>query len=785
MRVRLRDVLDGDDALQVQEDETMGSSVTEATATAKVGEAFSQTFEYYYEIDESDNLDAIDFQSIKTYIGDSAEANSLTTYNGLTVVSESGSNNADFTRISISVTVSGTPTSVGVVYVNSHITSLEVSGMSDSFTVTSGCHARISVESESGAACNVTFRIGDSNRIHAHNDTKDPIRTSDFTESYPQGAALNLASYEAIKYNSGSTTYQHSGWACSDGKTYGPSDTVTIQKDITLTPVFDSYSSGDVGDKSYIVTLDTNGGYATENQFFIRNGEKYSQLPSRVTWSDEIVGEKLRKYTFTGWYTSPSGGTRIYPSDTAENITSNFTLYAQRTYKDVDLMSGEDIPTEGNGAWTQPISRSRFRVQMSDSTGSDYFDLMYTDDKGRTRSCISSMKVVGGPEEPFEMVQLVIPKKRLYYVASQLAEANGILAGVTKVVLNDALGRGVFTVTKCKYSGKRFTITAYCDAERFRGSTIQGGSLTGTPRSILATILATRADYGIQVSYLDMDPVSRTSNEYEGVLTFEQDTNLWYALQVCAMLMGCRIWFADDTMHVRNCTRRVLNRVSDGAEDLDLYPSSESDPMYGRTAGEVELGDEGADTVVNSVSVRCSYLNPETGEGRGSYNMGPYYENGGDRESSSSVAKFGERTEALTIPELTYTVDTNEETGISTRASEAAEAFARNYIEYLKEPQQSITFELKEIQRTADGKGYEWFPYFDEPTMLDTLVDEPDEIVLSNESVCDSGTLPQKLMLSSHTRRYPECTTTYSFGIMKSVSLSDSTSRILDALNKG
>ncbi len=422
---------------------------------------------------------------------------------------------------------------------------------------------------------------------------------------------------------------------------------------------------------------------------------------------------------------------------------------------------------------------------MSDSTGSDYFDLMYTDDKGRTRSCISSMKIVGGPEEPFEMVQLVIPKKRLYYVASQLAEANGILAGVTKVVLNDALGRGVFTVTKCKYSGKRFTITAYCDAERFRGSTIQGGSLTGTPRSILATILATRADYGIQVSYLDMDPASRTSNEYDGVLTFEQDTNLWYALQVCAMLMGCRIWFADDTMHVRNCTRRVLNRVSDGAEDLDLYPSSESDPMYGRTAGEVELGDEGADTVVNSVSVRCSYLNPETGEGRGSYNMGPYYENGGDRESSSSVAKFGERTEALTIPELTYTVDTNEETGISTRASEAAEAFARNYIEYLKEPQQSSTFELKEVQRTADGKGYEWFPYFDEPTMLDTLTDEPDEIVLTNGSVCGSGTLPQKLMLSSHTRRYPECTTTYSFGIMKSVSLSDSTSRILDALNKG
>lgn len=764
VRVRFRDVLHGDDALQVQEDETMANSYY---SPIRVGEPFSDTRKIYY-------------SGIKTilkepYLSSQSDTKGMSYSIGSKVYDEAGGD------VSYTVSISGTPTSTGIA---KFIFILEYTSQEGEYTEGDDNFGYEVIDQDDPMPVSSLTLVGDKN-IYVGSTRSFNITV------FPTDAAnkkLNISITSGAEHcefsQTGDTTCQVTGVSAGYSTLYAEAtdgSNVSLSWRLTI-------KEQSSGSQTHVITLDPCGGRMVVGNlsYNYTNGVNiwYEGMP-RCVKDPEVVNGQLCTYTFKGWCLTEDGTGDYLITGNRYQFSSDITAYAQYESSFKNLYGDDDISSEGNGAWSQPISRSRFRVQMSDSTGSDYFDLMYTDDKGRTRSCISSMKIVGGPEEPFEMVQLVIPKKRLYYVASQLAEANGILAGVTKVVLNDALGRGVFTVTKCKYSGKRFTITAYCDAERFRGSTIQGGSLTGTPRSILATILATRADYGIQVSYLDMDPASRTSNEYDGVLTFEQDTNLWYALQVCAMLMGCRIWFADDTMHVRNCTRRVLNRVSDGAEDLDLYPSSESDPMYGRTAGEVELGDEGADTVVNSVSVRCSYLNPETGEGRGSYNMGPYYENGGDRESSSSVAKFGERTEALTIPELTYTVDTNEETGISTRASEAAEAFARNYIEYLKEPQQSITFELKEVQRTADGKGYEWFPYFDEPTMLDTLTDEPDEIVLTNGSVCGSGTLPQKLMLSSHTRRYPECTTTYSFGIMKSVSLSDSTSRILDALNKG
>lgn len=441
------------------------------------------------------------------------------------------------------------------------------------------------------------------------------------------------------------------------------------------------------------------------------------------------------------------------------------------------------IPSEGWGDWKDPVERKTFRVQMTDRTGSDYFDLMYTDDKGRTKSCISSMEIVGGPEEPFERVQLTIPKKRLYYIASQLAEANGILVGSTKIVLMGAMGRGVFTVTKCRYSGRKFVITAYCDAERFRGCTLEDSNISGTPRSILCYLLSIRTSFGVQVAYLDIDSAVVTTSEYKGYISFDKGANIWYILQVCAMLMGCRIWFADDTMHIRDCTRRVNNRAYEGAETLDLYPDSETDPMYGRTVGEVDLGDEGSDTVVNSVTIRCRLVDEKGEASSRTYNVGPYYEDGGTKEDSASVSKFGERTETFSIPELTCTLKM--ESGESILESESAEAFAVNYIRYLKEPQQSITFQLKEVQETENGASFEWLPYFDEPSMLDELSDEPDEVYLTSESVCGEGRLPQKLMLSTHDRSYPDCTTTYTFGMMKSISLSDSTSRIMDALNKG
>lgn len=540
---------------------------------------------------------------------------------------------------------------------------------------------------------------------------------------------------------------------------------------------------------SQVITLDANGGTFSDGST-IRTIDVTSDSTLTFTtyWvlydaetptkaPQVIEGSKTRRYTFSGWYTAASGGTRIDPLVT-RRPEGDHTLYAQYTSSDVE--------SEGTGENDTPQAGMSESILISDNTGDTFYSLLgrvEADGESYFYNCISSLSITGGPEDPFEYLTIVVPKKRLEYVASELVEANGILPGVTKVQL-DCMGRGMFTVTKCRYSGRRYTITAYCDAERFRGAT-NDKQLTGDPWTIIMEILGMRSSYGISISYLDTEDLYDPSVAARCTesLSFEADTNLWYILQVCAMLCRCRIWFSDDTVHIRDCTTAYTNRTHPGTEVVDLYPEDEGDAMYARVVDEVDLGDEGSDTVVNSVTIRCANA---TGT---MTNIGPLYGDGStSKPSSGSVAKFGERTESLSIPELVWRYDTEEgetATADTDKVSDLCALFAQSYIAYLSEPQQSIEFTVKEMQLNEKGDGYEWLSYFDDPSMASEIIDVPDEVHLTNESVCGQGTLPQKLMLSTRTRHYPNRTTTYTFGQMKSITLSDSTSRIMDALNKG
>lgn len=506
-----------------------------------------------------------------------------------------------------------------------------------------------------------------------------------------------------------------------------------------------------------------------------------AEVPKKASDTSLEDGEyKLITYSLEGWYTSASGGTRVYDTDFRPQDCEDLTLYAHWD-------SAESaVESEGDGANTAPTGRKGFSVLISDNTGDTFYTLLgnvVSDEKTYFYNCISSLSITGGPEGPFEYLTITVPKKRLEYVASELVEANGILAGVTKIEL-DCMGRGTFTVTKCRYSNRRYTITAYCDAERFRGVTNER-DLTGMPWTILMEVLGMRSSYGIAVSYLDTEDLYNpdvTTRCTESV-SFAKDTNLWYIMQVCAMLCRCRIWFSDDTVHIRDCTVAVHDRKYSGAEVIDLYPENESEAMYARVVDSVDLGDEGSDTVVNSVTIRCA------NESGTMASIGPLYSDGTTtKPTDGSVNRFGERTEQLSVPELTWRYDLEDDEVVAAdteKVSELASLFAQNYIGYLSEPQQSIEFTVKEMQETSDGSDYEWLSFFDDPSMASEIVDIPDEVHLTNESVCDQGVLPQKLMLSTRTRHYPNCTTTYTFGMMKSISLSDSTSRIMDALNKG
>ena len=71
---------------------------------------------------------------------------------------------------------------------------------------------------------------------------------------------------------------------------------------------------------SITVTLDANGGSVSTSSVTVYNGSSYGDLPTPTR----------SYYTFDGWYTSGSGGSKVTSSTTVSS-TSNHTLYAHWT----------------------------------------------------------------------------------------------------------------------------------------------------------------------------------------------------------------------------------------------------------------------------------------------------------------------------------------------------------------------------------------------------------------------------------------------------------------------
>jgi len=77
-------------------------------------------------------------------------------------------------------------------------------------------------------------------------------------------------------------------------------------------------SGGSTTPSSYTVYFNGNGGSLPYSSMTVTNGRTYGTMPIPTRSG----------YTFTGWYTSPSGGSQIYSSTTV-NLSGSQTLYAQ------------------------------------------------------------------------------------------------------------------------------------------------------------------------------------------------------------------------------------------------------------------------------------------------------------------------------------------------------------------------------------------------------------------------------------------------------------------------
>lgn len=108
--------------------------------------------------------------------------------------------------------------------------------------------------------------------------------------------------------------YTFLGWYTSvDGGTKISADTVvTVHGNQTL---YAHWSP-----RLFVVTFDANGGYVSTNSMSLTFGEAYGSLPNPTR----------EHYIFNGWYTAPTGGTKVTSSSTHQT-NKDITLYAQWT----------------------------------------------------------------------------------------------------------------------------------------------------------------------------------------------------------------------------------------------------------------------------------------------------------------------------------------------------------------------------------------------------------------------------------------------------------------------
>ena len=451
--------------------------------------------------------------------------------------------------------------------------------------------------------------------------------------------------------------------------------------------------------------------------------------------------------------------TRTYSNDFNEVISGTLQFTVGRMHVRTDTIKDPDR------AYTDLQS---MYVMISDPDETNWYTILYGNDPSLdTYNLVNSISITGGPESPFEYATLTISKRKLMEQVPELYdERNGgtqIFATKNKLILDvmsatDQPRR--MLVTKVRSSGNNITITAYTEAWRYHNVMLRS-QMTGSPDKILESILT---DSFNGVVY-DKSRIITSFETPTSFISIQAGVSVWRALQDCAICMGCRIWFADGCVFVVDLRRRVGNDRSRYSTYVSSVPLFELNGKY--CIGTVTVDEEGIDPVANSVLVQCT---SSTGVQTDCY-----------AQVDESIDNYGEISAGrLSIPELVQHVSNS--TDAAEYPIDSGNMFARNYISYLCEPQRSITFTFKELYYINGRR--RWQSYFGAISQVDRIIDSYDKETITNDSSIHPGRQAyHKLAMSSYTRRYPQCTCEYSFGVIANIDLSSSTSQINNALS--
>ncbi len=554
-------------------------------------------------------------------------------------------------------------------------------------------------------------------------------------------------------------------------------------------------------------------GFTRKNPSKVNNGSVSSLLWDNATWQERIMTSLDR------WQARTNGYKLVYEPQSDNPYVAS--INEQGYVKSLTLKTVQGRPESVQGTLEFHVGSMRivnrsdpradegkkvndFSVTISNSAGTAVYPLLFRNSDGKEVNLIDSFSLTGGPESPFEYIQMTLPRKNLSAMYPDLLSVkdgkmiNDLKPGRNTIVVNMA-EQSTLTLTKVKTSSSAVTLTAYCNAERLRGSVTTNDS-TRSPSAWITHILG--GDYGVVFKGDDLvtdysEPVPETKEEATEslMLKVSEGTNVWFVLQVAAMVCGARAFFAQDKAYIINYAD-----LSSTA-DVDLYSGD-----YGNVdcsmavVGTPDLGDEGTDTVMNTLKVSCAV--PSVKDGMYVRDDDAIvYSNGSESVTADkSIAEYGTYdggTYSIAILRQTqgdvkFSSDSSEDGSgddsgdggggsYETEWFNQAKRFGKNLLKYVSEPQQTVKFKLRE--QTGVSEAY-WAPYFQPNSVARSIVDEVNEIYVNNMSDVDSERHPQKLALKTYTRSYPECTTEYTWGVLASMDLSSSTSKILSNINQ-
>lgn len=469
--------------------------------------------------------------------------------------------------------------------------------------------------------------------------------------------------------------------------------------------------------------------------------------------------------------------TRDYTVDFNEVIKGTLefavgTMYVDR--RGSKLGYGEDtsyeemsvtISDSGRRNWYALFCGATFNVNNTQTIRDEY-------------NCIDSVTISGGLEDPFESATIVIPKKKLTAQIPSLVD--DIIETMNTVIVN-CMGQHTMYVDRVSKSKETVTIYAVTYAHVYQQRTLNAEK-TATPFGHIRDILS---DVNNGVSYdLDTDLITNISfdnSTAEAIaansdwidfnstdITFPEGTKLWRILQICAFMLRCRIFFADNKVYLMDYTKDICYDInSTELPGLGRYyqgttwvPSMtlQEDPFKSRISTIGAIGKEGIAPVKNTINATYTEV-----------------ENDVRTEKSKDVS------DELSV--AVYDVLSKGSEKLTELTEAQATQFCKNYLLYIREPQRSITFTVREMYGESGDSGKHWRSLFGASAQVGEIEDYDSGELFTNISTLGNFASYQKLCLSSYVRQFPKGTCEYTFGTVASVDLSNTLSQTKNTLN--